>query len=221
MLAATIHEADNQMNGKTHTLSHKHHNQNELEEPLTDKVLTIPGEFPTFSSVSPKAPVNSNTRYDNGGKSSGESQDNSSGYRMPEKSLGLPNKPVVGVDSWNNVRSSRGSLNNSFSSTSELSDERLSRDSKPVGDDVCSNSGVFDTASQGMSLDTGLGFVNTTVGEVQSVESQDKSISSHSKFSDKSLGLVSKPVGNVLSQSSYSDNFDSDESDKTESSDSK
>ena len=66
---------------------------------------------------------------------------------------------------------------------------------------------------------TNRGLVGTIFGEVHSNDGgsskelrEGNSISSEDGLSDRNLGLVSKPVGAILSNSSYSENFDSDDS---------
>ncbi|CAB4016375.1 Hypothetical predicted protein, partial [Paramuricea clavata] len=173
---------------------------NELEEPLSsNKLFSNPGELPTFSNVSPTVPMASNTS-----KAVGEVHSNSersNNQKLPDKSsssddalsdgsLGLENKPAVEARS-NSERSSsiKGFRNKPISSDGRLSDEILGFENKPA---ARSNS------------------------ERSSMESaRDKSNSSDNRLSDRSPDLVNKPVGDVLSMSSYSDNFESDASDHT------
>ncbi|CAB4013565.1 microtubule-associated 10-like [Paramuricea clavata] len=207
------------------------HNDLSPNQPLlSNKLFSNPGELPTFSNVSPTVPTASNTRYSNSERSSKESQEKSNSLEssLSNKSLGLITRPVGEVHS-NSERSSNQKLpDKSSSSDGGLSDGSLGLENKPAvearsnSDRSSSIKGFRNKpiSSDGRLSDEILGFENKpparSNSERSSMESaRDKSISSDSRLSNRSLDFVSKPVGDVLSMSSYSDNFESDASDHT------
>ena len=204
----------------------------ELREPSSKHKLlsNYPSEFPTFSNVSPTVPVARNTRYSNNEEPSenrSRSLDSTLESRLSDESFGLVSRPVGEMQS-NSNRSSSKKVQKKRSSSSEKSieeghsksgssghhelpgksHERVGLVNKPI-DEVLSYSDIsLEESARGKP---GEDRSNRKRSSKESM--QDKSISSDSRLSDKSVDLINKPVDQLLSMSGYSDDFESDASD--------
>ena len=145
---------------------------------------------------------------------------------LSDGSLRLVSKPVgeVRMRSNSDRSNSKESQGKRTSPSERLSDDSLGLIDKPISEtnSFSDNSFKGSTRHKPASSDESPGLVSKAVGDEVSNSMRssresihDKSICSDGKLSDKSLDLVHKPVGHVLSMSGYSDNFESDASDDT------
>lgn len=194
--------------------------RNEQELSSTDKRTFKTDELPKakFSNVSPIVLVGSNARYRKTEISSKDREDHFSETRLSDESVNLVNRAVGQVERTSE-RSSVKSQEKSFSSGSSHSNRSLVSVKKAGYHST--NDGSSEETQEKL-LETRLsnrGLVGTIFSEVHSNDGgsskeikEGKSITSEDGLLDRNLGLVSKPIGAILSNSSYSENFDSDES---------
>jgi hypothetical protein len=137
---------------------------------------------------------------------------------LSDGSLRLVSKPVgeVRMRSNSDRSNSKESQGKRTSLSERLSDDSLSFIDKPISETNSFSDNSFKESTRHKPASSGLVVGEELSNRFSSRESiHDKSICSDSKLSDKSLDLVHKPVGHVLSMSGYSDNFESDASDDT------